>query len=46
VKLRGYCANCKTSQVTLKNFIETKMRELVYPDLIVKEEKSDEFNIC
>lgn len=46
VKLRGSCANCKTSQVTLKNFIETKIRELVSPDLIVKEEKSDEFNIC
>ena len=37
VKMRGACANCATSQVTLKDFIETKLRELVSPELIVKE---------
>jgi len=37
VKLRGACANCPTSQVTLKDFIEDKLRELVSPELIVKE---------
>lgn len=48
VKLRGACANCKTSQVTVKNLVENKIQELVSPELIVKEvKKSDEiFNIC
>lgn len=49
VKLRGSCANCKTSQVTLKNFIESKIRELVAPELTVKELKEEnnyEFNLC
>ena len=41
VKLRGACANCKTSQVTIKNFIENKIQELVSPELIVKEVKSE-----
>ena len=46
VELRGACANCKTSQVTIKNFIETKIRELVSPELIVKEVSQDEKRIC
>jgi NifU-like protein len=46
VKLRGACANCKQSQVTVKNFIENKIRELVSPELIVMEEKKDENCIC
>ena len=45
VKLRGACANCKTSQVTVKNFIETKIRELVSPELTVREVKDDDANI-
>ncbi len=39
VKLRGACATCVTSQVTIKDFIEFKIRELVSPELSVKEEK-------
>jgi len=34
---RGTCAICKASQQTLKNFVETKLRELVWPDLVVEE---------
>jgi NifU-like protein len=46
VKLRGACSNCKTSQVTIKNFIEKKIQELVSPELIVKEVDIDENRIC
>ncbi|MCD6224280.1 MAG: Fe-S cluster assembly protein NifU [Deltaproteobacteria bacterium] len=46
VKLRGACANCMTSQVTIKNFIENKIQELVSPELIVKEVKSETTYIC
>ncbi len=46
VKLRGACANCKTSQVTIKNFIENKIKELVSSDLIVKEVNKYENIIC
>jgi len=46
VKMLGACAGCKTSQVTLKNFVQTKIRELVSPDLNVKEVDKDELNIC
>lgn len=50
VKLKGACASCKTSQVTIKNFIETKIKELVSQELIVSEVKSevtaDENRIC
>ncbi len=46
VKLRGACANCKTSQVTIKNFIENKIQELVSPDLIVNEVNKYENIIC
>ncbi|MBA3036366.1 MAG: Fe-S cluster assembly protein NifU [Desulfobacterium sp.] len=37
VELRGTCASCSKSQITLKNYVETKLRELVSPDLIVEE---------
>jgi len=37
VKLRGTCSSCSASQVTLKNYVEAKMRELVTPDLVVAE---------
>lgn len=37
VKLRGSCATCLASQVTLKNYVETKLRELVTPELVVEE---------
>lgn len=37
VKLRGTCATCSKSQVTLKHYVESKLRELVSNDLIVEE---------
>jgi NifU-like protein len=37
VKLRGTCATCVASQVTLKHYVESKLRELVTPELIVQE---------
>ncbi len=37
VRLRGACSTCGKSQVTLKHYVETKLRELVSPELIVKE---------
>ena len=46
VKLRGACANCMTSQVTIKNFIENKIKKLVSPELNVKEVKSETTHIC
>ena len=46
VELRGACANCSTSQITLKNLIENKIRELVSSELIVKEVNTDENRIC
>jgi len=46
VKMLGACAGCQTSQVTLKNFVQTKIRELVAPDLNVKEANKDELSVC
>ncbi len=40
VRLRGACASCKMSKITLKNYVEAKLRELVTPDLIVEEVSS------
>ena len=37
VKLRGTCSTCNASQVTLKNYVEAKIRELVTPELVVAE---------
>lgn len=37
VQLRGTCATCRLSQVTLKEYVETKLRELVAPELVVEE---------
>lgn len=37
VKLRGTCATCVASQTTLKHYVESKLRELVTPELIVEE---------
>jgi len=37
VKLRGTCATCKASQVTLKNYVESKLKELVTPEIVVEE---------
>lgn len=37
VKLRGTCASCNQSQITLKHYVETKLKDLVSPDLVVEE---------
>ncbi|MFZ5571511.1 MAG: Fe-S cluster assembly protein NifU [Thermodesulfobacteriota bacterium] len=37
VSLRGTCATCSKSQITLKNYVESKLRELVADDLVVEE---------
>lgn len=37
VKLKGRCAACAMSEVTLKDYVETKLRELVAQDLVVEE---------
>jgi NifU-like protein len=39
VATRGACAVCKASEQTLKHFVEQKLRELVWPDLVVEEVK-------
>jgi NifU-like protein len=38
VATRGSCAVCQASQVTLKGFVEAKLRETVAPELVVEEE--------
>lgn len=37
VATRGTCASCQASEQTLKNFVESKLRELVLPELVVEE---------
>ncbi len=37
VATRGACAICQASQQTLKQFVEAKLRELVWPELMVEE---------
>jgi NifU-like protein len=37
VATRGACASCQASNLTLKNFVEVKLRELVWPELVVEE---------
>ncbi len=37
VKLKGRCAACAMSEVTLKDYVESKLRELVTQDLVVEE---------
>jgi len=39
VALRGACANCVVSDVTLKNLVESKLREFVEEDIVVIESK-------
>jgi NifU-like protein len=40
VKLQGTCATCSASQITLKNYVELKLREFVAPELLVEEVQS------
>ncbi|MGV8056793.1 MAG: Fe-S cluster assembly protein NifU [Smithellaceae bacterium] len=37
VATRGACATCKASGITLKNFVEHRLKELVSPDITVEE---------
>jgi NifU-like protein len=37
VKLKGRCAACAMSQVTLKDYVESKLKELVANELVVEE---------
>ena len=37
VQLRGACSSCKSSQLTLKQFVEKRLRDAVEPDLVVEE---------
>lgn len=37
VKLIGTCANCSASELTLKNYVEQKLKEFVIPELSVEE---------
>lgn len=37
VELLGTCSTCSASQVTLKHYVETKIKELVSPELMVEE---------
>jgi NifU-like protein len=37
VRLGGTCASCAKSPVTLKHYVESKLRELVSPELVVEE---------
>jgi NifU-like protein len=38
VSLRGACKSCNKSQITIKEYVEKKLRELVLDSLIVEEE--------
>jgi NifU-like protein len=37
VAMRGACASCKASNITLKDFVEHRLREIVSPDIVVEE---------
>jgi NifU-like protein len=37
VQLRGTCATCRLSEVTLSEYVQAKLRELVTPELVVEE---------
>ena len=37
VRLGGTCASCAKSTITLKHYVESKLRELVSPELVVEE---------
>jgi len=39
VALRGTCSSCVASQVTLKQFVQSKLREFVEKDIVVVEEE-------
>ena len=38
VRLKGHCSACQNAKLTLKNFVETKLKELVDDEIVVLEE--------
>ncbi len=38
VKLKGHCSTCANAKLTLKNFVETKLKELVHEEITVSEQ--------
>ena len=38
VKLKGHCSTCANAKLTLKNFVETKLKELVDDEITVTEQ--------
>jgi NifU-like protein len=42
VALRGMCSQCKIAEFTLRDVVESKLREFVAEDIIVEEEKANE----
>jgi NifU-like protein len=39
VALRGACSSCRAAEVTLKQYVETKLKEFVSPEIFVEEVK-------
>jgi NifU-like protein len=37
VATRGACSTCKASDITLKHFVEHRLKEFVSPDIVVEE---------
>jgi NifU-like protein len=37
VRMKGTCSTCARSHITLKRYVESKLRELVAPELVVEE---------
>ncbi|MGZ6220458.1 MAG: NifU family protein, partial [Syntrophales bacterium] len=37
VATRGTCATCKAADITLKHFVELKLRDFVSPELVIEE---------
>ena len=40
VALRGACSSCRAAEVTLKHYVETKLKEFVSPEITVEEVKT------
>ena len=40
VAFRGACAKCQVAEFTMKEVVETKLREFVAPDLVVEEDET------
>ena len=37
VALRGMCSSCPSAEITLKQYVETKLKEYVSEDLVIEE---------